>query len=45
MAHFESWQLLRIMAAVVNEDKVFTSWENKKNRLTVIVNLFLKLWR
>lgn len=45
MAHFESWQLLRIMAAVVNEDKVFTSWDKTKNRLTVIVNLFLNLWR
>lgn len=44
MAHFESWQRLRIMAAVVNEDKVFTS-RNKKNRLTVIVNLFHNLWR
>lgn len=46
MAHFESWQRLRIMAAVVNEDKVFSSWDKtKKNRLTVIVNLFLNLWR
>ena len=32
------------MAGVANEDKVFTN-RNKKNRLTVIVNLFLKLWR
>lgn len=46
MAHFESWQRLRIMAAVVNEDKLFTSRDKtKKNRLTAIVNLFLKLWR
>lgn len=46
MVHFEFWQRLRIMAAVVNEDKVFTSWDkNKKNRLTVIVNLFHNLWR
>ena len=45
MAHFESWQRLRIMAAGVNEDKVFTSWDKTKNRLTVTVNLFLNLWR
>lgn len=45
MAHFESWQRLRIIAAVVKEDKVFTSWDKTKNRLTVIVNLFLNLWR
>ena len=45
MVHFEFWQRLRIMAAVVNADKVFTSWDKTKNRLTVIVNLFLKLWR
>ena len=46
MAHFESWQRLRNMAAVGNEDKVFSSWnKTKKNRLTVIVNLFLNLWR
>ena len=45
MAHFESWQQLRIMAAEVNEDKVFTSWDKTKNRLTVIVNLFHNLWR
>ena len=45
MAHFESWQWLRIMAAVVNADKVFTSRNKTKNRLTVIVNLFLNLWR
>ena len=32
MAHFESWQLLRIMAAVVNEDKVFTSWDKTKKQ-------------
>lgn len=30
MAHFESWQRLSIMAAVVNEDKVFTSWDKTK---------------
>ncbi len=45
MAHFESWQRLRIMEAVGNEDKVFTSWDKTKNRLTMIVNLFPKLWR
>ena len=45
MVHFEFWQRLRIMAAVVNADKVFTSWDKTKNRLTVIVDLFLKLWR
>lgn len=45
MAHFESGQQLRIMAAEVNEDKVFTCWDKQKNRLTVIVNLFLNLWR
>lgn len=45
MAHFESWQRLRIMAAVVNEDKVFSNRNKTKNRLTVIVNLFLNLWR
>lgn len=45
MAHFESWQRLRIMAAVVNADKVFSGRNKTKNRLTVIVNLFLNLWR
>ena len=45
MVHFEFWQRLRIMAAVVNEDKVFTSWDKTKNRLTMIVNLFHNLWR
>lgn len=45
MAHFESWLRLRIMAAVVNADKVFTNWDKTKNRLTVIVNLFHNLWR
>lgn len=45
MAHFESWHRLRIMAAVVNADKVFSSRNKQKNRLTVIVNLFLNLWR
>lgn len=30
MAHFESWQRLRILAAVVNEDKVFTSSDKTK---------------
>ena len=45
MVHFEFWQRLRIMAAVVNADKVFTSWDKTKNRLTVIVNLFHNLWR
>lgn len=45
MAHFESWQRLRIMAAAVNADKVFTSWDKTRNRLTMIVNLFLNLWR
>lgn len=45
MVHFEFWQRLRIMAAVVNADKVFTNWDKTKNRLTVIVNLFLNLWR
>lgn len=46
MVHFEFWQRLRIMAAVVNADKVFTIWDKtKKNRPTVIVNLFLNLWR
>lgn len=44
MVHFEFWQRLRNMAAVVNEDKVFTS-RDKKNRLTLIVNLFHNLWR
>ena len=33
MAHFESWQRLRIMAAVVNEDKVFSS-RNKQKKQT-----------
>ena len=33
MAHFESWQRLRIMAAVVNADKVFTS-RNKQKKQT-----------
>ena len=33
MAHFESWQRLRIMAAVVNEDKVFSS-RNKTKKQT-----------
>ena len=33
MAHFESWQQLRIMAAVVNADKVFTS-RNKQKKQT-----------
>lgn len=32
MAHFESWQLLRIMAAVVKEDKVFTRWDKTKKQ-------------
>ncbi len=32
MVNFEFWQRLRIMAAVENEDKVFTSWENKKKQ-------------
>ena len=32
MAHFESWQRLRIMAAVVNEDKVFTSRDKTKKQ-------------
>lgn len=32
MAHFESWQQLRIMAAAVNEDKVFTSWDKTKKQ-------------
>ena len=45
MVHFEFWQRLRIMAAVVNADKVFTSWDKTKNRLTMIVNLFHNLWR
>lgn len=30
MAHFESWQRFRIMAAVVNADKVFTIWDKTK---------------
>lgn len=30
MAHFEFWQRLRNMAAVVKEDKVFTSWDKTK---------------
>lgn len=30
MAHFESWQRLRIMATVVNEDKVFSSRNKTK---------------
>ena len=33
MAHFESWQRLRIMAAVVNEDKLFSS-RNKQKKQT-----------
>ena len=33
MAHFESWQRLRIMAAVANEDKVFSS-RNKQKKQT-----------
>ena len=45
MAHFESWQRLRIIAAVGNEDKVFRRRNKQKNRLTAIVNLFLNLWR
>ena len=32
MAHFESWQQLRIMAAWVNADKVFTSWDKTKKQ-------------
>ena len=32
MAHFESWQRLRIMAAVMNEDKVFTIWDKTKKQ-------------
>ncbi len=32
MALFESWQRLRIMAAGVNEDKVFTSWDKTKKQ-------------
>ena len=32
MAHFESWQRLRIMAAVVNEDKVFSSRDKQKKQ-------------
>ena len=45
MVHFEFWQRLRIMAAVGNADKVFTSWDKTKNKLTMIVNLFHNLWR
>lgn len=45
MVHFEFWQRLRNMAAVGNADKVFTSRNKTKNKLTVIVNLFLNLWR
>ena len=45
MAHFEFWQRLRIMAAVVNADKVYSRRNKQKNRLTVIMNLFLNLWR
>lgn len=45
MAHFESWQRLRIMAAVVNADKVLSDRNKQKNRLTVTVNLFHNLWR
>lgn len=45
MVHFEFWQRLRIMEAVVNADKVFTSWDKTKNRLTMIENLFHNLWR
>ena len=45
MAYFESWQRLRMMTAVVNEDKVLSDRNKQKNRLTVIVNLFLNLWR
>ena len=33
MAHFESWQRLRIMTTVVNADKVFTS-RNKQKKQT-----------
>ena len=33
MAHFESWQRLHIMEAVVNEDKVFSS-RNKQKKQT-----------
>ncbi len=33
MAHFESWQRLRIMAAGVNADKVFTI-RNKQKKQT-----------
>ena len=32
MAHFESWQRLRIMASVVNEDKVFSSRDKQKKQ-------------
>ena len=32
MAHFESWQRLRIMAAVTNVDKVFTSRDKTKKQ-------------
>lgn len=33
MAHFESWQRLRIMAAVVNADKVLSD-RNKQKKQT-----------
>lgn len=45
MVHFEFWQRLSIMAAVVNADKMLSDRNKQKNRLTVIVNLFLNLWR
>ena len=32
MAHFGSWQWPRIMAAEVNEDKVFTNWDKTKKQ-------------
>lgn len=32
MAHFESWQQLRIMVAEVNEDKVLTSRDKTKKQ-------------
>ena len=41
MAHFESWQRLRIIAAVVNEDKVLS--DVKKNNLLQIRRRFSRI--
>lgn len=45
MAHFESWQRLRIMAAVVNEDKVFINWDKTKKQTHRNSESVSELWR